>query len=134
MLDSSVTVAWLFRDEQTEAVREVLRRVTQSGAIVPALWRIEVANALQTAMRRGRIDRAYRDASIADLGILDIIVDSDSNRHVWTATLSLADRFELTLYDAVYLELAQRRGLPLASLHRQLREAADALRLTRLGT
>jgi predicted nucleic acid-binding protein len=134
VLDSSVTVAWLFRDEQTEAVREVLRRVTQSGAIVPALWRIEVANALQTAMRRGRIDRAYRDASIADLGILDIIVDSDSNRHVWTATLSLADRFELTLYDAVYLELAQRRGLPLASLHRQLREAADALRLTRLGT
>jgi len=53
VLDSSVTVAWLFRDEQTEAVREVLGAVTQSGAVVPPLWRIEVANALQVAIRRG---------------------------------------------------------------------------------
>lgn len=129
VLDSSVTVAWLFRDEQTEAVREVLGAVTQSGAVVPPLWRIEVANALQVAIRRGRIDRNYRDASITDLSFLDIVVDGESDRHVWGTTLNLADRFELTIYDAVYLELAQRLALPLASLDRQLRDAGSALGL-----
>ena len=133
MLDSSVTVAWLFRDEQTEAVREVLRSVTGSGAIVPPLWRIEVANVLQTAVRHGRIKADYRDASIADLEILDIAVDQQGDRRVWSTSLALADRFGLTLYDAVYLELAQRLALPLASLDRQLREAGSALSIGLLG-
>lgn len=133
VLDSSVTVAWLFRDEQTEAVRQVLGRVSDSGAIVPALWRIEVANALQIAIRRGRIDPDFRDASLADLQILNIGVDSEGDRYVWTATLHLAERFGLTLYDAVYVELAQRRKLPLASLDQQLRNAASALGLPLLG-
>jgi predicted nucleic acid-binding protein len=133
VLDSSVTVAWFFRDEQTEAVREVLSSVTHSSAVVPSLWRIEVANALQTAIRRGRIDTDYRDASIADLAILNIAVDVESDRQVWSTTLKLADRFRLTLYDAVYLELAQRLALPLASLDRQLRGAGDALGLVLLG-
>jgi predicted nucleic acid-binding protein len=133
VLDSSVTVVGLFRDEQTEAVREVLGAVTQSGAVVPPLWRIEVANALQVAIRRGRIDRNYRDASITDLSFLDIVGDGESDRHVWGTTLNLADRFGLTLYDAVYLELAQRLALPLASLDRQLPDAGSALGLTLLG-
>ena len=110
VLDSSVTVAWFFRDEQTDAARDVLGTISQSGAVVPSLWRIEVANALQMAIRRGRIDAGYRDASIADLAIMDIVVDAESDRQVWSTTLNLADRFRLTLYDAVYLELAHRAG------------------------
>jgi len=133
VLDSSVTVAWFFRDEQTESVREVLGTVSQSGAVVPSLWRIEVANALQIAIRRGRIDATYRDASIADLAILDILVDAESDRQVWGTTLNLADRFRLTLYDAVYLELAHRLTLPLASLDRRLRDAGSALGISLLG-
>lgn len=133
VLDSSVTVAWFFHDEQTDAVREVLGTISQSGAIVPSLWRIEVANALQMAIRRGRIDVGYRDASIADLAIMDIVVDAESDRQVWSTTLKLADRFRLTLYDAVYLELAHRLALRLASLDRQLRRAASALGLILLG-
>ena len=133
VLDSSVTVAWLFRDEQTQAVRDVLGEITKTGAVAPFLWRIEVANALQTALRRGRIDAAYRDASIADLQILDISLDPEGDRHVWSGTVALADRFGLTLYDAVYLELAQRRGLPLASLDRHLRIAATKLGVALLG-
>jgi len=133
VLDSSVTIAWFFRDEQTEAVRHVLGTVSQEGAVVPSLWRIEVANALQIATRRGRIDAGYRDASIADLAIMDIVVDAEGDRHVWSTALNLADRFRLTLSDAVYLELAQRLALPLASLDRQLREAGGALGLTLLG-
>jgi predicted nucleic acid-binding protein len=133
VLDSSVTVAWFFRDEQTDAVREVLRHVAQAGAMVPSLWRIEVTNALQTAVHRGQITADYRDASIADLAILDIGVDSETDRHVWTRTLQHADRFRLTLYDAVYLELAQRVAAPLASLDRELRAAGTALGVTLLG-
>lgn len=133
VLDSSVTVAWFFRDAQTEAVREILRDVAYGGATVPSLWRIEVTNALQTAVRRGRITADYRDASIADLAVLDISVDSETDRHVWSRTLQYADRFTLTLYDAVYLELAQRLPAPLASLDRELRAAGTALGLTLLG-
>src|ERR1700730_9499768 len=133
VLDSSVTLAWFFRDEQTDAVREVLGTIGRSGAVVPSLWRIEVANALQMAIRRGRIDAGYRDASIADLAIMDIVVDAESDRQVWSTTLNLADRFRLTLYDAVYLELAHRLALPLASLDRQLRRAASPLGVTLLG-
>jgi len=133
VLDSSVTLAWFFRDEQTDAVLEVLGTISRSGAVVPSLWRIEVANALQTAIRRGRIDVGYRDASIADLAIMDIVVDAESDRQVWSTTLNLADRFRLTLYDAVYLELAHRLALPLAALDRQLRKAAGGLGLTLLG-
>ena len=133
VLDSSVTVAWFFRDEQTDAVRGVLGTVSQSGAVVPSLWRIEVANALQMSIRRGRIDARYRDASIADLAVMDIVIDAESDQHVWRTTLNLADRFRLTIYNAVYLELAQRLTLPLASLDRQLRRAASALGLSLLG-
>ena len=78
VLDSSVAVAWFFRDEQTEAIRRVLSNVAQAGAAVPSLWRIEVTNALQTAVRRGRITPDYRDASIADLAVLDIDVDTET--------------------------------------------------------
>jgi predicted nucleic acid-binding protein len=133
VLDSSMTVAWFFGDEQTEAVLGVLRNVAQAGATVPSLWRIEVTNALQSAMRRGRISADYRDASIADLAVLDIGVDTETDRHVWTRTLQYADRFRLTLYDAVYLELAQRLVAPLATLDRELRGAGTALGLTLLG-
>ena len=133
VIDCSVTIAWLFRDEQTEAVREILGRVAQSGAVVPALWRIEVANALLTAVRRGRIDTQYRDASIADLGLLDISVDAEGDGRVWSIVLNLADRFGLTVYASVYLELAHRLALPLATLDGELRAGADALGLTVLG-
>jgi predicted nucleic acid-binding protein len=133
VIDSSVTIAWNISDEQTDAVREVLSAVALSGAIVPTLWRVEVASALQAAIRRGRIDANYRDTSIADLQTLDISIDGEGDRHIWNTTLTFADRFGLTVYDAVYLELAQRLALPLASLGRQLRRAGDALGLTLLG-
>ncbi len=86
-----------------------------------------------SALRRMRITAEYRDASLRDLGSLAIDVDPDTNRYAWTDTLSLAERFGLTMYDATYLELAFRLKLPLASLDQQLRAAAAALRLTVLG-
>ena len=133
VLDSSVTVAWYFDDERTAAVDAILSQVTESGAVVPSLWRLEVANALQMSVKRKRIDAAYRDVSLDALRALAIDIDSETDEHAWSVTLRLAERFQLTLYDAAYLELAQRRGVPLASLDQDLREAGAALGITLLA-
>ena len=133
VIDSSLTLTWFFEDERTDATLALLNRIQQSGAVVPSLWRLEVANALQMGIRRGRIDAAYRDASLLDLSALDITVDADGNDFAWSTTLQLADRFRLTLYDAAYLELAQRLGLPLATLDRALRVAAAGVDVALLG-
>jgi predicted nucleic acid-binding protein len=129
VIDSSIALAWFFEDEQTDAADAVMRQVAKAGAIVPSLWRLEVANALQSAMRRKRIDAAFRDESLADLRSFPISVDSDTDLHAWGSTLSLAERCRLTVYDAAYLELAQRLRLPLATLDQDLRAACRAVRV-----
>ena len=98
--------------------------VADEGAVVPALWRLEVANSLTVAVRRGRIDLGFRRAALGDLGVPDITTDQRTDSSAWSETLNLADRFRLTVYDAAYLELAQRRGLPLATLDDELGTAA----------
>jgi predicted nucleic acid-binding protein len=129
VLDSSVTLAWFFEDERTNATDRLLKEVSRSGAVVPSLWRLEVGNALQSCVRRGRIDSAFRDATLADLRAFPITVDGETDAQAWGATLGLADRHGLSLYDAAYLELAQRFRLPLASLDRTVRVAARAERI-----
>jgi predicted nucleic acid-binding protein len=126
-------MTWYFEDEGTPATDEVLDAVAESGAVVPPLWRLEVANGFQSGIRRKRLDAAYRDASLTDLGKLPITVDPDTDAHTWTTTLRLSDRYGLTIYDACYLELAQRRNLPLATLDQELRAAGHALGLLLLG-
>jgi predicted nucleic acid-binding protein len=126
VIDTSATLAWIHDDEITDAIRAVFDTVVEEGALVPALWRLEVANALTMAVRRNRIPPAFRTAALADLAVLDIAVDAETDAHAWSDTLALADRFRLTLYDAAYLELAHRTGAPLATLDRELRAAAMA--------
>jgi predicted nucleic acid-binding protein len=84
-------------------------------------------------MRRGRISDAIRVAALADLTKFDLSIDEEGERHAWSNTLHLADRFLLTLYDATYPELAQRRTLPLATLDKELRSAAQTLQLPLMG-
>jgi len=115
VLDASLTLSWYFEDERTEAGDALMTQVAVGGAVVPILWRYEVANGLHMAVRRKRVDAAYRDASLADLRRFPITVDRGDDVSIWSATLSLADRFGLTIYDAAYLELADRRALPLAT-------------------
>jgi predicted nucleic acid-binding protein len=133
VIDASLTMTWYFDDESTAATDDVLDRVSESGAMVPGLWHLEVANAFQMAVRRQRIDAVYRDASLAELALLSITTDTETNSYAWTTTLRLAERFSLTMYDAAYLELAQRRSLPLATLDKALRAAAPALNIALLG-
>lgn len=124
VLDTSMTLAWIFPGEGSAAADRVLDRIVAGGARVPSLWRLEVANALQTAVRRRRIDAAFRDAALLDLQALPITVDAETDRRAWTDTLRLAERYQLTLYDAAYLELALRQRLALASLDQALCAAA----------
>jgi predicted nucleic acid-binding protein len=134
VLDSSATLAWVYSDEITEPIRHVFNLISENGAWVPGLWKIEVANILEIGARRGRHDAAFRDATLADLALLPISVDTETDRQAWGATLQLAERHHLTLYDAAYLELALRRGLPLASLDAELRGAAQAEGVVVLGS
>ena len=133
VLDSSVTLAWIYSAETTEAISTVFAQVVESGAWVPALWRLEVANVLEMGVRKGRSDSAFRDAALGDLALLPITVDRETNRQAWGATAKLAARHRLTLYNAAYLELARRRCLPLATLDNELRAAATAEDVALLG-
>jgi predicted nucleic acid-binding protein len=134
ILDSSATLAWIHGDETTEAIRRVFDAIADNGAMVPALWRLEVANTLTMAVRKRRIDPDFRRAALADLAFLDITTDQQTDSYAWTDTLNPADHFGLTVYDAAYLELAQRKTLPLATLDRELRTAATAIGVTVLGS
>jgi predicted nucleic acid-binding protein len=133
VLDASLTLTWYFDDETKPAADAVLDQVSEAGAVVPTLCRLEVANAFPSALRRKRITPFYRDESLTDLAALPITVDGETDNHAWTTTLRLAERFDLTVYDATYLELAQRRGLPLATLDKALRSAAASLNVAVLG-
>jgi predicted nucleic acid-binding protein len=125
VLDCSVAVAWCFEDEATTELDALLDRVQRHGAVVPLLWMAEASNVLLMAQRRGRIDRETMQESLALLDMLPIETDDTSNGSVWrSSVVTLADVEALTFYDAIYLELAIRRGLPLASSDAALRRAA----------
>ena len=129
VIDSSVTLAWFFEDEITARGDALMHHVANEGAVVPSLWRLEIANALQMAVRRKRISAIYRDQSLDSLRAFPIAVDGETDRHAWETTLTLAERCKLTLYDAAYVELAQRLRLPLATLDREVRAACRTARI-----
>jgi predicted nucleic acid-binding protein len=133
VLDSSITLAWVYSDETTEPVRRVFEALSENGAWVPGIWRLEVANVLEMGVRRKRHNAEFRDATLSDLAQLPIQVDAETDRQAWNATLRLAESHRLTLYDAAYLELALRRNLPLATLDEELRAAARIEKLTVFG-
>jgi predicted nucleic acid-binding protein len=115
VLDASITIAWLFGDERTPAVEQIMTRIVTDGAVVPSLWRLEVANVLRGAVRRGRCDEAFADRSLERLSRLPIHVDGETDNHAWGRTRELSRVEDLTLYDAAYLELGIRRQFPIAS-------------------
>jgi len=126
VLDCSMTLAWVFADEasaSTDALRESL--LTES-AIVPVLWPVEVGNVLLVALRRGRITEDDRARIREDLLALPIDIEPVSCDRVWDAVLSVANESNLSVYDAMYLELALRLKLPLATLDKSLAAAGKA--------
>jgi predicted nucleic acid-binding protein len=133
VLDNSVALTWCFEDERTPATAELLEQIGEAGAIAPMLWPLEALNVLLVAERRGRLDAKRRRNLAVFLSALPIKLDDETAAQIWTETSRLAERFNLSSYNATYLELAQRQQLPLASLDQDLRNAAAALGLTVLG-
>ena len=124
VIDSSAALSWCFEDEASPETDAVFEQVRDQGAVVPGLWHLEVANVLLQAERRGRIttgDVAMRLELIADLPIM---TDDETIARAWREILALARAEGLTTYDATYLEVAIRRGLPLVTKDAALIAAA----------
>lgn len=124
VLDVSLSCAWGFADEASEPAWEILERLQVGLAHVPALWLWETANVLVQAERRGRITSAAIRTFLGLLEGLPISIDQPTTGSAWHDTLALARSHRLTSYDAAYLELALRRGLPLATRDKVLQQAA----------
>lgn len=132
VLDCSVTMIWCFEDERTAATDALLARVVDAGAIAPFLWPLEVTNVLLNAVLRKRIPSDAVNQVAQRIAALPVVIDKEGAELVWGNTLQLAERYALTSYDACYLELAQRKALPLATLDAALRRAATAAGVTLL--
>ena len=124
VVDASVALAWCFDDEATPATRALLDRFEQEQAEVPSLWHLELANALALAERKRRITPARSSEFTALVAALPIVTDAETSTRALNTVLDLARRERLSAYDASYLELAMRRGVPLATTDRELARAA----------
>lgn len=122
-----MALGWTLPDEgRSDVAAAILIRTGAGEAMVPGHWRTEVGNGLLMAFRRGRIDAERLPWALAELATLPVQVDELGTQEAWTTPLGLALTTGLTLYDAIYLELAQRLSLPLASFDAALRRAAGA--------
>jgi len=119
-------MAWVFADEATPETDRLRESLIGGRAFVPALWPIEVGNVLWVATSRGRITRDEWTRVRSGLKALPVEIEPVSAGRVWEAVLMLADEHGLSVYDAMYLELALRMQLPLATLDRKLAAAATA--------
>ena len=128
VLNNTVTMAWCFTEEATEFTKALLSRLSNltDTAVVPALWLDEVVNVVELAVRKGRIPGEKALAFLESLGDLPIEVENPSRTQVFVAVRRLAGQFQLTGYDAAYLEPANRHKLPIASLDKALSRAAVA--------
>ena len=127
VLDASVAVAWCFDDESSPAAWALLDRLRAAPGYVPELWALEIGNILLGAERRRRITQARSVEFLGILGELDIRIDPGLPGRAFRDVLPLARAVQLTTYDATYLELAMRLGLPLATKDTALARAAAAL-------
>ena len=120
-----MAVAWCFADERHAGAEAILDSLSQSAqAIAPSIWPFEVANALLIGERRNRISVAQVTLLLRHLGNLPITLDPVQTESAFERILPFARQERLTEYDATYLELAIREGLPLATLDADLRRAA----------
>lgn len=125
--DCSVAIGMAFEDERDDYIRRAFATVRHSGALVPAHWHMEIVNVLRVAERRKRIDPAASREFLRLLGAFSVMTEENRNRDIDEDMRTLyetAEEFSLTAYDAAYLRLAQKSGLPLASKDAELNAAA----------
>ena len=127
VLDNSVAMRWLLASEKSADQRyaeRVLMSMSAAGALVPNLWHLEAANVLLGALSRKILEVADVDRFTAQLESLPVTTDTSTASQAFGHTISLAKAYRLSSYDAAYLELAVRKGLPIATLDKALRRAA----------
>jgi predicted nucleic acid-binding protein len=129
IVDNSVVMSWCFQDQASDYADAVLERLEDATAYVPSVWPLEVVNVLLAAERRSYISEADSVRFINLLSRLPILVQHEGPGKVMKDLLALARAHGLSSYDASYLDLAMKRGLPLATLDRKLRQAAKAVKL-----
>lgn len=128
VLDNSVAMCWLLNDGRPGDVAyslKVLECLKTTHAVVPSLWSLEAANVIAKIESKGLMQEARTQAFVATLLRLNIVVDKATAAPTLGETLNLARRYKLSAYDAAYLELALRDGLPLATLDGDLMKAAN---------
>lgn len=133
VLDCSVAISWFMEDETSSISLDILNKIIEVGVIVPIIWQLEVGNVLLTGERRKRITKEQRQSALYALNELPITIDQSFSKHVWSETIELADRYNLSLYDASYLELALRLCLSLATFDEKLKQAAMSAGVSILG-
>jgi predicted nucleic acid-binding protein len=124
VIDNSVVMTWCFKDENIQYSDFILNMLESFTAIVPSIWPLEVSNVLLVAERRKRISEADSTRFITLLSELPIIVDQESPERMIKEIFALARKHNLSSYDASYLDLAMRKGLPIATLDKNLLAAA----------
>lgn len=127
VLDNSVAMRWFFGDGKPQELAyagNVLDAMKDTSALVPVTWGLEVSNVIARAEAKGLVTEARSEAFLELLQGIDIEVDAATFSHALSDTLQLARRYRLSAYDASYLELALREGLPLATLDEDLQKAA----------
>ncbi len=132
VLDCSVTMSWCFEDEADAYSDRVLEASLGARILVPSVWALEVANVLAVAERKKRLTPADSSRFLELVAALPIEVDETSFQRATTGVLALARKLTLSSYDAAYLELAMRRGCPLATRDRKLRAACRKAGAARL--
>ncbi len=131
VLDASVTMAWCFETECSPETDALLRRALAHGVVVPSLWFVEMLNVVHGAVKRKRLKSTHAEAFIATLTRLPILVecvtDASGGFALCRVLSPLMAKYDLTSYDACYLETALRLHIPLATLDTKLVDAARSL-------
>jgi len=134
VIDNSVVMSWCFQDEASRSADFILDRLEEATAFVPSIWPLEVGNVLLVAERHQRLGEGDSARFLALLSELPIRIDQESPERMFKEILALARRQNLSSYDASYLDLAMRKGLPLATLDKRLLAAAKRSRVPVLLT
>ena len=130
VLDASVALAWCFPDESNDAADQILASLENYSLLIPAIWPLEIANALLVGERTQRLHETEAQRFLELLEGLPLIQDTAPLKEAVVQVLPLARKYNLSAYDAAYLELAARRRAPLATLDKRLRKAAEKAGLT----
>jgi predicted nucleic acid-binding protein len=133
VVDASIALAWCFEDETSPSAEEVLAMLPDDEAVAPSIWPLEIANALRSAERRGRIDEADIPSVTRLLTALPIRVETLGLERTLADVLPLARATQLSAYDAAYVDLALRTGFPLATADDFLAQAAVAAGASLMG-